>query len=200
MERPEAGKSWSVSLPESVREVIGLRLNRLSEACNQVLTVASVVGREFRLPTLERVTGKPADELLDLLEEAVQARLIQEQDTVGQYRFSHALVQETLYAELSTARRTRLHGQVGDAIEQLQSANLTPYLGELAQHYFQSASAGYANKAIEYSVKAADRAKDQVAWESAAEHYQRALQALDVEQPADDRRRCDLLIALGGAN
>ena len=48
---------------------------------------------------LERVTGVPTDELLDALEEAVQARLIQE-DGIGRYRFTHALVQETLLDEL----------------------------------------------------------------------------------------------------
>src|SRR5207237_1686971 len=132
-ERPQPGASWSVSLPESVREVVGKRLSRLSEACNQVLAVGAVGGREFRLATLERVTTRPTDELLELLEEAVRARVIQEHDAVGHYRFSHALVQETLYEELSTARRVRLHGQVGEAIERLRVGDLAPYVGELAQ-------------------------------------------------------------------
>ncbi|RIK45446.1 MAG: hypothetical protein DCC58_06385, partial [Chloroflexi bacterium] len=190
------GRAWNLSIPESVREVVGLRLNRLSEACNQVLTVASVVGREFRLTTLERVTGKAGDELLDLLEQAVQARLIEEQDSVGHYRFSHALVQETLYLELSTARRVRLHGQIGEAIERAQLANLTPFLGELAHHYFEAAPAGTIEKAIEYGVKAAQWAAGQVAWETAIEHYHRVLQAVELDQPPDDTRQCDLLLAL----
>ena len=164
-----------------------------------MLAVASVIGREFRLATLERVTGMPGDELLDLLEEAVQARLIQEQDAVGHYRFSHALVQETLYGELSTARRVRLHGQIGDAIEQLQAANLTPYFGELAQHYFQAAAAGQAEKAIEYAVKAAELADGQVAWEAAVEHYQHALQASEFLDHPDQRLQCEILLALGDA-
>jgi tetratricopeptide (TPR) repeat protein len=200
LERPPSGRTWSVSIPESVREVVGRRLSRLSDECNQVLAVGSVIGREFRLATLERITGRPTDDLLELLEEAVQARVIHEQDAVGQYRFSHALVQETLYAELSTARRVRLHGQVGNAIEQLQAANLTPYLGELAQHYFQAAPAGQVDKAIDYAVKAAERAMEQLAWEAAVEHYQRALQVLELQDAPDLAQRCEILLALGDAH
>jgi hypothetical protein len=199
LERPDATRSWSVSLPESVREVVGKRLNRLSEECNRTLAIASVIGREFRLATLERVTERSANDLLELVEEAIRARVVQEHDNVGHFRFSHALVQETLYAELSSARRARLHGQVGDAIVQLQSANLTPYYGELAQHYFQAAASGKADLAIEYATRAAERAMAQVAWEAAVQQYERALQLLDLKHPRDDQLRCELLLALGAA-
>jgi tetratricopeptide (TPR) repeat protein len=199
LERSPAARTWSVSIPESVREVVGRRLSRLSDDCNRVLAIGSVIGREFRLATLELVTNRPTDELLELLEEAVRARVLHEQDALGHYRFSHALVQETLYGEQSTARRVRLHGQVAAAIERLQAANPTPYFGELAQHYFHAASAGYGDKAIEYGIKAAERAMEQLAWEAAIEHYQRALQVFDLQQPGDDRQRCELLLTLGEA-
>ena len=71
LERPRPTRSWSVSIPESVREVVGRRLERLSEECNRVLTIAAVIGREFSLPMLERVSGLSTADLLDVLEEAV---------------------------------------------------------------------------------------------------------------------------------
>ena len=50
--------SWSVTIPQGVREVVGRRLDHLSEACNRVLTIASVIGREFDLDVLERVVAR----------------------------------------------------------------------------------------------------------------------------------------------
>jgi tetratricopeptide (TPR) repeat protein len=193
------GRAWSVSIPESVREVVGLRLSRLSEACNQTLAVASVIGREFRLATLEGVTGQPADQVLELLEEAMRARLLDEQDALGHYRFSHALVRETLYGELSTARRVRLHRQVAEAIETLQAARLSRYLGELAHHYFEAAAGGDVEKGIHYAVAAGEAALANLGYEEAISHYERALQLLDMRGAGEDERRCEILLALADA-
>jgi class 3 adenylate cyclase/pimeloyl-ACP methyl ester carboxylesterase len=101
-----------LAIPEGVKEVIGQRLSRLSEECNSVLTVASVIGREFGLDALERASDLSGDRLLDLVEEAVAARVVSEvPHVVGRYGFSHALIYETLYEELTTTRRVSLHGQ-----------------------------------------------------------------------------------------
>src|SRR3990172_2782417 len=84
LESPEQVTSWSVTIPQSVREVVGRRLDHLSEACNRVLTVASVIGREFELRVLERVAGVhgdapvSGDRLLEALEEAAGAPVIPE--------------------------------------------------------------------------------------------------------------------------
>ena len=102
-----------MGIPEGVKEVIGQRLSRLSEGCNSVLTIASVIGREFDLDALERASDLPVDRLLELLEEAVAARVVAEAPHVaGRYSFSHTLMHETLYEELTTSRRVRLHGQI----------------------------------------------------------------------------------------
>ena len=99
-------------IPESVKEVISRRLARLSEECNSVLTVASVIGRGFGLDALARASDLSNDRLLEALEEAVDACVVRETpNVVGSYSFSHALIHETLYDELSTTRRVRLHGQ-----------------------------------------------------------------------------------------
>ncbi len=108
-----AGEIKQIGIPESVKDVVRQRLARLSEECNGVLAVASVIGREFNLESLERASDFSGDPLLDLLEEAVAAHIVLETPgTVGHYRFSHALIHETLYEELTTTRRVRLHGQI----------------------------------------------------------------------------------------
>ncbi len=96
LDRASSAQTWSVSIPESVRDVVGRRLERLSAECNDVLAIASVIGREFTLPVLERASGLPVETIYDALEEAVRARLVHEEVRDERYRFTHALVQDTL--------------------------------------------------------------------------------------------------------
>ena len=86
--------SWSVRIPEGVREVIGRRLDRLSERCNESLTIASVTGGALKLEHLSPLfEDMPADRLLDVLEEALSARVIDEmRQLVGRYPFTHSLI------------------------------------------------------------------------------------------------------------
>ena len=201
--------SWSVRIPEGVREVIGRRLNRLSQRCNETLSVASVIGREFGLEQLARLTRisstDPAqalseDRLLEILEEALSARVIEELPrAVGQYQFTHGLIQTTLSEELSTTRKVRLHAQVGQVLEELYGDRLETRLPELAHHFWEGSQAGGAEKAVEYARRAGDRALELMGYEEAARFYQMALQALELKQPLDDDQRCGLLLALGEA-
>jgi predicted ATPase len=64
----EAGDSTrqtppEMRIPEGLRDVIGKRLTRLTDECNQVAAMAAVVGRDFRLDVLQRVAGLPEDDL-----------------------------------------------------------------------------------------------------------------------------------------
>ena len=198
LECPEEVKSWSVTIPQSVREVVGRRLDRLSPECNGILTIASVIGREFGLDALERVGDLSGDRLLEALEEALAARVIGEVPrAMGRYSFSHALIRETLYEELSTTRRVRLHRRIGEVLESLYGTAPEAHLAELAYHFFAAAPGGDADKAVDYALRAAARALSQVAYEEGARHYEIALQALDLKDEPEDGQRCEVLLALG---
>ena len=164
-----------------------------------MLAIASVIGREFRLPTLERVSGRGATSCSERWRRSVHARLIEEQEAVGHYRFSHALVRETLYEELRTARRVRLHGQVGAALERIHTRDLDAHAAELAYHYAEAAPAGFAEQAVAYASQAAERAMTRFAWESAIEQYQLALQMLDLLDEPEPHQEIELLLMLGEA-
>jgi class 3 adenylate cyclase len=197
LEHAESVKEWSVTIPQSVREVVGRRLDHLSEECNKVLTTGSVIGREFARRLLEKVSEVKGDRLLEALEEAMGARVIAELPrTPDQYWFSHALIRETLYEELSTTRRVRLHRQIGEALEELDAEGNLP---QLAYHFCEAAPGGDVDKAIHYAGRAAERSLSLLAYEEAAGHYERALQALEQRRQPDDRERCELLLALGAA-
>jgi DNA-binding SARP family transcriptional activator len=190
----------TLGVPQGVREVIGRRLSKLSDECVRILTLASVLGREFRLDALEQLTQEPAARLLELLDEAAAARVVAPVPAArGSLRFAHALIRETLYDQLTTVRRVQLHRRAGEALEALYSAHPEPHLAELAFHFFEAAPGGDADKAVGYARRAADRALGLLAYEEAARLVGIALEALDLADPTDGRRRCELLIALGEA-
>jgi len=197
LEHPETVSTWSVTIPQGVREVVGRRLDHLSEDCNRVLTIGSVIGREFSVRLLEKVSEVKGDRLLEALEEAMAARVIAElPQATDQYWFSHALIRETLYEELSTTRRVRLHRQIGEALEQLDAEGNLP---QLAYHFAEAAPGGDVEKAVDYAERAAERSLAQFAYEEAVVQYERALHVLDSQMPVDEGRRCELLLVLGDA-
>ena len=200
LDHPEEVASWSVEIPQGVRQVVGRRLSALSEECNRVLTVASIIGREFELRVLAPVAEIGEDALLELLEEAEDARVISEAGSApGRYRFSHALVRETLYDEVRTTRRVRLHQRIADVLEQRYGDAVESHLAELSYHYCEAALGGEVDKAIGYAERAARRALASLAFEEAADHFERALSALEANDVPDPLRRCQLLLSRGDA-
>ena len=190
-----------LGIPEGVREVVGKRLSRVSEECNRMLTLASTMTGGFSWEELKAISGESEAALLDMWDEALSHQLVAERkgDLSGTYDFTHALIRQTLYGELSTPRRVVLHRQIGQALEELHADNLEGHLSELAHHFYQAAPGGDIDKAIGYATRAGDRAVEQLAHEEAAAQYELALQALDLKDKPDERRRYELLMALGGA-
>jgi tetratricopeptide (TPR) repeat protein len=191
--------SWSVRIPEGVREVIGRRLDRLSERCNETLTIASVVGREFTLeqlsPLIDDISG---DRLLEVLEEALAARVVEElPDAVGRYQFTHALIQETLAAELSITRRVRLHAQIAETLEALYGNDAPAHAAELAHHFAAAATVTGTEKLVRYSLLSGERALASYAYEDALAHLDRGLAGRDIPlsgtEPAPDEEGAALL-------
>jgi class 3 adenylate cyclase len=200
LERADTVTSWSVTIPQGVREVVGRRLDHLSEECNQVLTMGSVIGRDFGIRTLAKAMDRSEDAVLETLEEAVAARVISELPNRAEYyTFTHALIKETLYEELSTARRVRAHRRVGEVLEEQHRDDIEPQLAALAYHFAEAAQGGDVDKAINYATRAAELAMSQLAYEEAAIHYERALQVNELNEPPDEAQRAELLVGQADA-
>jgi class 3 adenylate cyclase len=199
------GKVTSVSelgIPEGVREVIGRRLSQLSPACNRMLTLASTLTGGFAWEVLKAINADVSEpDLLDLLEEALSKQLIAERkgELSDTYDFTHALIRQTLYGELSGPRRVLLHRQIGEALERLYENSADAHLPELAHHFYQAAPGGDVQKAIDYARRAGDRAVAVAAWEEAVANYERALQAFELAGPLAGPAACDVLLALAQA-
>lgn len=185
-----------LGIPEGIKEVIGRRLNRLSAAANQVLSVAAVIGRDFDLGVLASLLPVPLgegqgegslaceDAVIAALDEAVRARLVHEAGAVDAYRFAHALVRDTLYGEVSASRRVRLHRRIADAIAARQPDDVIA----LAYHYQQAAVGGDIEKAVEYSTRAGDQARARLAYDQAVLYYRQALDLLESAESLDTAR------------
>ena len=187
----------NVGIPEGVREVIGRRLSRLSDDANETLTLAAVIGRGFELPILVGISELEEDRLLELVDEAVEARLVREVG-VGRYQFSHALVRSALYDEVRPTRLARLHHKIGETIEAVHATRIDRHLGALAHHYSRAAS-GDPTKALEFCRRAAGHALDQRAPDEAVTYYEQARELIDDAEIDDPRLLCEILSGLGVA-
>nr|WP_233213342.1 BTAD domain-containing putative transcriptional regulator [Mycobacterium sp. QGD 101] len=199
----ESGGVWDPStLPQGVRETMSRRLSRLPAETNKALAAAAVVGSRFALELVERVVDA---DLVDAFDEACRAGIVIEEPG-GRYRFNHALVRQSLLAELPSVRRMRLHQRIATTLEGEPGAD-DELLDELAHHYFECAWAGNAAKAVHYCRRAADQATARLAYEGAADLYDKALHALEeLDEELPDREdqcaellvaRCEALLAAG---
>ncbi len=195
-----SGAVADFGIPEGVREVVGRRLSRLSDSVNAALAIAAVIGPTFDLVTIEGAGGPSGDQLFDALDEATQFGLIREAPGApGRYAFAHALVRASLYEELTTNRRVRMHWRIGEVLEARYASKLDEHLDELAFHYGEGALAGDAAKAAAIAQRAGERALVDLAFESAAKHYERALGSMELVDDASAAERCDLLLAWADA-
>jgi DNA-binding SARP family transcriptional activator len=196
--RLNAAAVAELAIPQSMKEVIGRRLRHLSAECNRLLTLASVLGREFDLDALIRVSELDRDTLLGLLDEAIAGRVVGEvPGSHGRLRFAHVLMRDVLYDELGATQRMRLHRRVGEALEALYAKDPEPHLAELALHAREALPVGDAEKAVQFASRAGDHAATLLAFEEAARLYVVAIEIAELHGVGDEVDRCDLLLRLG---
>jgi predicted ATPase/tRNA A-37 threonylcarbamoyl transferase component Bud32 len=167
-----------IRIPKTVKAVVTQRLQRLDEACRRSLSLAAVVGREFDFQVLREITGLEEDQLVNHLDECLRNGLIQERRVPRReiYAFTDNQVRDVLYEGVSTVRRRRYHLQIGQVLEKLHVENLGEYADELAYHFREG---GDDAKALEYFLKAGDRAMKVYANEEASSYFESALNLLD---------------------
>ena len=201
----ESGGHWVAQvdprthgLPVSVREVIGRRVERLGVDATPALAAAAVVGREFELALVAAASDLAEGALLDVIDSAVAAHVISEvPGAPDRFVFVHALIQHTLYDDLSAARRRRLHRRVAEALEAMPG-DPDDRVVDLARHWYASLPDGV-DKAYTYSVAAGERAQGCLAPAESVRWFAQALELVDRLESEPERARCDVLVRLGTA-
>jgi len=167
-----------IEFPETVKSVLKTRFARLDEECQSVLTFASFVGNDFTLEAMCALTGIEESKLLELMDKMLKTGLIKEREIRGEgvCSFSDILVRDVVYDEVSLLKRKKLHGVVGCALEKVYAKKIEEHLGELASHFLES---GEKDKALDYFLKAGEKATGIYANAEAASYFQSALRLLE---------------------
>ena len=176
------GRALGDELPESVKAMIGVRLDDLDPVVSRVLALTAVAGEAATLSVLVAASGLDGDQLLDATDTAVAAGLIVE-DGAGRLGMPHALIRQTVLSRLSRTRRLDLHRRVADALEQTREPESSP--AALAHHLIEAGSLTDRRRRIEAGIAAARRALAIGAYEDATAWAQH-VEELVVDQ--DDRR------------
>jgi hypothetical protein len=193
-----AAGAEQLAIPDTVRLAIGVRLRALSAGCQDLLTLAALFGREFRVDALARASGCEGSRVLALLDEAERARVLEpSSDRPAQRRFAHALLGETLAGELGAAERAETHRRLAEAL--IAGPYAEEHAAEIAHHWLEAGLAGDPEQAVTWSCRAAERALALLAHEEATRLYRRALEALDASGARSGAHRAELLLGLGEA-
>jgi len=170
-----------LEIPQSVRMAIQSRVTSLPEATQEVLRLAAILGREFEYETLAEASELDEETLIDALESAQRAQLIEEVNSGSDvsFTFAHALIPSTVAEGVRSLRRRRLHRRAADAIQKIRPQNF-----EAIAYHFEEA--GEEALSLEYYVKAGERASKAYANPEAERHF---LAALDLVEAEPDRAR-----------
>jgi len=184
-----------IEFPKTVKSVIKTRISRLDDECQNALTMASFVGNDFSFEALCGVTGFQEDKLLELMEKMLKTGLVKERVIRGEdvYSFSDIIVRDVVHEEVSHLRHKKLHGIVGCALEKAYAKKIDEHLGELAHHFLES---GDKEKALDYFMKAAEKATKVYANSEATSYFQSALRLLE-EKEGEQREKGQVLERLG---
>ena len=166
--RPE-----DLPVPEGVRDVLLLRLARLPDQARTVLLHAAVLGRTVDPETVAAMADVPVDEVLDLLDLGLASGLLEERGRL--YAFAHALTRETVYGEVSAARRMRLHARAVAVLEE-RVGDKPDAAAAIAHHAATAAPLGeeHARTALVWLARAAQVAHSRQAHVEALELWRRA--------------------------
>ena len=184
-----------IEFPETVKNVVKARFGRLDDERKNVLTLASFIGNDFTLEAMCAVTGIEESKLLELMDEMFRIGLIKERVIHGEVvcSFADMLVRDVVYEEVSPLKRKKLHGVVGCALEKVYAPKIDEHFGELAYHFLET---GDKEKALDYFLKAGDKASKIFANAEAVSYLQHALSLLE-EKEGELQEKASVLERLG---
>jgi class 3 adenylate cyclase/predicted ATPase len=190
-----AGSMNAVKVPATMQAVLASRIDRLPAEEKELLQTLAVLGREFPLGLVQRVTRKPEEELESMLTRLQAGEFIYEQPATGniEYVFKHALTQEVAYNALLVERRKLLHERAGLGLESMFAEQLEDHLDELAHHYSRSDNL---TKTVEYLGRAGQQALQRSAYADSISSLSAAIDLLQRLPDSPERIQREVLLQL----
>ncbi len=177
--RTETGIEWApveeLAVPRNVQDAVRQRLPRLADEARELLNVAAVAGQRFELETLCELTGQDEAAVVKSIKELVTAQLVVEV-TPGTFAFRHPLTREAVYTGLLSSERRLIHRRIVEFLERVYAGRLDACLADLAYHCY---AGGWWERALEFGIRAGERAAVLYAPYEAIEHLTRALGAAE---------------------
>jgi DNA-binding SARP family transcriptional activator len=189
------------AVPDTVREAVARRLERLSPDVLETITLAAIHGVRFRLDALVASSHREVARLHDHLDHALQARLLATTDDLAELRFAHALIQEVVVGRLPDLQRRRLHLQVAEALQNADTDRLSAFGSEVAHHRLAAAPLGEASETLAAAEAAARAAERRFAFHEAVRWWEGARRVVEADRylREDQALRVRILLALGHA-
>jgi transcriptional regulator with AAA-type ATPase domain/tetratricopeptide (TPR) repeat protein len=175
--REQIGGVTPMTVPDTVEEVLGGRIDRLAAEERRLLEVAAVVGKDVPFSVVQAVSGLPEDALQRAFERLKSAEFLYETSPgpETEYTFKHTLTHEVAYGRLLAEPRRTLHARIVEAIERLYENRLAEQVDQLAHHALRGQVWA---KAVDYLRQASARAAARSAHRDAVAHLEQALVAL----------------------
>lgn len=178
------GSAWhcqdvgEIRLPNSVVDLVESHLAKLPAEALELFTYAAVLGDEFTFDTLQTVTGMDEDHLLPIIESGLRERILKEEPSSREdrYSFYHSTVRKVLYERTSRRRRKRLHQQIGHKLEGLYGDRVNKIASELAYHYYNAEDYEHS---LSYAVEAGNLAWRTLSFSEAAKYYEWAEKSIE---------------------
>ncbi|MFW6145033.1 MAG: ATP-binding protein, partial [Candidatus Natronoplasma sp.] len=165
-------KKEDIPIPDLVEQVIERKIGRLGNETGRILQMGSVIGNRVSFQLLTSVTEMEEIALLDHIDALVSNNIWYEDPKEDVFHFSHGLVRDIIYNDLTKPKRRIFHKKVADDLKEIEKGPIEEIYSELAYHY---AEAREYEEAVRYTKKAGEQAMDIYAYEDSIDLFQKVV-------------------------
>lgn len=164
----DAKKMRDLPVTSNIVDMILLRLKDLPEKESELLTIGSVIGKEFELALLPGLMKDGEEDIIALVDSTIEKQLLEQSGRKGSVIFVHDRIRDAFYSRMTAEERRQYHFRIARVLEERGREGSDQLIFELAHHYIE---AGEKEKSLEYSVQAAEKARENYALEEAIKYY-----------------------------
>ena len=166
-----------VKILGNIVDMVLLRIKNIPKKLDHFLRLGAIIGKEFEIDLLYQLFEEKKEEVINLIDEAIDRQLIEESTTKkGKVLFIHDRIREAFYNKMTTNDKRTYHLKIAHVIEINKNIQDSNTVFELAHHYIE----GHDNiKSLKYALPAAKKAKKNYANNEAIKYYKKSIELLE---------------------